>query len=74
MASQGKETAPPPPYQPPEPAEAFKLYAEEEISRIRETDPDFDPALYDRAVALVMERLGVEDWDEDWDAGQGEAS
>lgn len=39
------------------PAEAFEDYAHAEIDRLKETEADFDAALYDKAVQLVLTHL-----------------
>jgi hypothetical protein len=39
------------------PADAFAEYSREELARRADSEDDFDRALYERAAALVLERL-----------------
>lgn len=39
------------------PADAFEAFCQEELPRIRDTDPDYDPEVYGDAVALALTRL-----------------
>ncbi|MEO5368068.1 MAG: hypothetical protein H7831_17290 [Magnetococcus sp. WYHC-3] len=41
----------------PDPVAFFQEFAREELRRASQTDPEFDPLVYSRAVALVLERL-----------------
>jgi len=44
-------------FQVKEPVEAFREFAEAEVERLRETNPEFDYELYRRALKLVATRL-----------------
>lgn len=39
------------------PARDFAAFCERELERRRDSEPDFDPTLYDEAVRLVMQKL-----------------
>ncbi|MBA2491532.1 MAG: hypothetical protein ACR2KU_06685 [Gammaproteobacteria bacterium] len=41
------------------PTAEFAVFCDSERAHRRNTDPNFDPALYDEAVALVLDRLAA---------------
>lgn len=44
-------------FQVEDPLTVFENFSSEEIRRCRDTDPDFDAALHQEAVSLVLNRL-----------------
>lgn len=44
-------------FQVEDPLTVFKTFSSEEIRRCHETDPNFDAALHQKAVSLVLDRL-----------------
>lgn len=44
-------------FQVEDPVAVFTAFSQEEIQRWRNTEPDFDEALHQKAVSLVVDRL-----------------